>query len=77
MNVTTWGELSDEWVGRRVIVRWVDGGMPLAEGHPSGMPHERRGVIRCDNNLRPYLFEADIQAHTSGFPAHALVQEEP
>lgn len=79
MNATTWGELTDEWIGRRVIVRWEDGGEPLADGRPSGMPHEWHGTITNEalGLLRvAYWLEHNL-AFTGGFPDHALVQEVP
>lgn len=84
MNVTTWGEIDSSWIGRHVRVRWEDAGMPLAEGLPSGMPHEYRGwvaagpgfVIAGSPNM--WLVVArDNDGETSFMPpAHALVQEE-
>lgn len=77
MNVTTWGELTDEWLGREVIVRYEDAGVPLFEGQPSGVPHEWRGVLVMPTPRTHVadLFHAETGSYTSGFPDHALVQE--
>lgn len=78
MNVTTWGELTSEWIGRSVIVRWEDASLPMAEGFPSGVPHEWRGMIVRDDPVKPSAFWLEREAaFTGGFPAHALVQEVP
>jgi hypothetical protein len=88
MNAKTWGELDHSWLFKQVIVRWEDGGEPLADGRPSGMPHEWRGRI-CYDGYYYYLSSHPVEAAppdnaalwveqiTSGFPAHALVQEVP
>lgn len=74
-RVTTWGELDPSWIGEQVIVRWENGSMPLAEGRPSGLPYEYRGVIV--GPVGHYeLHRAGTAGYTSGFPDHALVQTE-
>lgn len=77
VNVITWGEIDSSWIGRRVRVRWEDEGMPLAEGLPSGVPHERTGRVVQDFSQIQIGF-AVMDAFGSAFrpPAHALVQEE-
>lgn len=73
MQVTTWGEIDSSWIGRSVRVRWEDGGMPLAEGLPSGMPHEWNGKVMFDGEGF-YLSTAPLDYIEP--PAHALVQQE-
>lgn len=83
-DVTTWGELNRSWLNKFVIVRWEDASLPMAEGFPSGIPHEWRGYIRHDAHqyflsTHPLeagpLADATVEQQTLGFPKHALVQE--
>jgi hypothetical protein len=75
MSVTTWGELTDEWIGRTVIVRWEDG-TEIGPDSLSGLPHEWRGTIVNEaHGIRGDLWLEHAFAFTSGFPDHALVQE--
>lgn len=79
MNASTWGEIDSSWIGRHVRVRWEDAGMPLAEGLPSGVPHERQGFIEALNDYpgprAPYRLVIEGWWRLD-IPAHALVQEE-
>jgi hypothetical protein len=71
VEVTTWGELTGRWINREVIVRWEDGSDSLADGLPSGVPHEWRGYPRWDGTR----FFLSTHALEQGPPDHALVQE--
>jgi hypothetical protein len=73
---TSWGQIDSSWLGRRVVVRWEDPSLPLADGLNSGVPHEHRGTViegsaspRHAIDCRSYIFW-DI-------PEHAHVQEVP
>jgi hypothetical protein len=75
--ITSWGQIDNSWLGKRVVVRWEDPSLPLADGLNSGIPHEHRGTVE-----RPIDALCVFQRRPDGGgwrniypPEHARVQE--
>lgn len=43
-----WGEIDHSWIGKRVRVRWEEPSKGLADGQPTGIPHDIQGTVRAD-----------------------------